>query len=852
MNTLQILSSRPVRRVLAPLGVLGVLALALTFLHRSMGGYDWHRLPADLSDIGVGHVAAALAATALSYLAMTGYDALALRYVADLVPDRLPWRRYASASLVATAFGNSLGASAIVGAALRARVYSAWQIPAAAIQRIIGFNLLTLGLGFAVLAGGGVLFQPGRAAQALHLPEPVVTGLAVTVLAPVLGYLAWSRLGRRPLVVKGHELRKPGYRLALAQVALSTVEVALMAAALWFLLPPSLALGAGVGFVAFVAAFAIATVAGLVSNVPGGVGVFESVLVVLLSTSIDPLALAPALVAFRVVYFLVPLLVAAVLLVGLEARRGRDVETGASRSQTVELVGVLTPSVLALLVAGLGVVLVATGEVPWLVSLPAGSAFSVSLVGVALLLLARGLHRRLREAWVVTRALLLGQVALCLVLDATVPGLAGLALLALLAPARGVFHRRSGSFHHPRGLSWTAAAVGLVAVALYAHQRADWGNDGTVLLSIGAEHPFSVRLAALLGTLGVVALGVRLLRPLVPGPRTTRCPDELAKAEQIVSTRGRATSHLAFTGDKRLLFSADGASFLMYQVEGRSWITMGAPVGDPGTFPDLLRDFVRLAERHDGRPVLYSVGEEHADLYRELGMTLTKLGEEAVVDLTTFAMTGKRYAKMRRWVNINVTAGSEVEILAPEQVTDALMAEMRQVSDEWLAERNAKEKRFSLGPFDEEYVRRFPVATVRFEGRLLAFATLWIGQEDGSLAVDLMRQRSGGPANVMNFLFVRLMQWGQEQGMRTFSLGMAPLAGLATGEGASVWDRLGALVFTRGEKYYNFQGVRHFKDCFHPTWESRYVVTRPGLAFPTAMVNVATLVGGGVRGLVSR
>ncbi|MCL8025018.1 bifunctional lysylphosphatidylglycerol flippase/synthetase MprF [Nocardioides bruguierae] len=849
MNTLQILTSRPVRRWLAPLGVLGVLALALLFLHRSLGGYDWHALPADLGAIGPVPVAGALAATALSYLAMTGYDALALRYVADLVPQRLPWRRYASASLVATAFGNSLGASAIVGAALRARVYSAWQIPTAAIQRIIGFNLLTLGLGFAVLSGGGVLAHPERASAALHLPEPVVTGLAVAVLAPVVGYLLWSRLGRRPLTVKGHELARPGYGLAVTQVALSTVEVALMAAALWFLLP----VGLDVAFVPFVAAFAIATVVGLVSNVPGGVGVFESVLLVLLSSAVDPVALAPALVAFRVVYFLLPLLVAAVLLVALEARRGRDAETGASRSQTVELVGVLTPSVLALIVAGLGVVMLATGEVPGLrAHLPEGSAFAVSLVGITLLLLARGLHRRLREAWVVTRALLFAQVGLSLLLGATVPGLAGLGVLALLAPARGVFHRRSGSFHHPRGLSWTLAATGIVGAALYWHQSAAWGTDGTVLLSVSDQHPASVRVAALLGVVGVLVLGLRLLRPLVPGPRTTRCPEELAKAEEIVSTRGRATSHLAFTGDKRLLFSADGASFLMYQVEGRSWITMGAPVGDPGTFAALLRDFVALAERHDGRPVLYSVGEEHADLYRELGLSLTKLGEEAVVDLTTFAMTGKRYAKMRRWVNINVTAGSEVEILAPEQVTDALMAEMREVSDEWLAERNAKEKRFSLGPFDDEYVRRFPVATVRFEGRLLAFATLWVGQEDGSVAVDLMRQRSGGPANVMNFLFVRIMQWGQEQGMRSFSLGMAPLSGLATGEDATTWDRIGALVFARGEKYYNFQGVRHFKDCFHPTWESRYVVTPKGLAFPTAMVNVATLVGGGVRGLVSR
>jgi lysylphosphatidylglycerol synthetase-like protein (DUF2156 family) len=845
MDLIRHLPPASFRRVVAPAAVLGVFAVALLVLRRSLSGYDWERLPADLVTIGTLPAILAVLATAASYLAMTGYDALALRYV----EHPLPYRRYAAASFVATAFGNSLGASALVGAALRARVYSAWQVPGFAITRIIAFNTVTLGLGFAVLAGGGMLLHPERVGEALRVSTAGTVAIAALVLAPVIGYLAWSRSGGSPIVIRHWRIDRPSRPLGLAQTVLSTLEVTAMAAALWVLLPAEL----GVGFVPFVTAFAIAVVAGLVSNVPGGVGVFESVLIVLLSVRVPAEELAPALVAFRLAYFVLPLVLAAVVLVGLEARRGRDEVTGASRSELVQRVGVLTPSLLALMVAGLGVVLVATGEVPWLrAHLPRGSAFAVSLVGVGLLLLARGLHRRLREAWIVTQGVLLAQVALCLMVGARIPGLAGLGLIALLAPAGGVFHRRTHVFGHPRGWTWTAVAGGLVTGSLWWHEAVDHSEgEGTFLaMTVGQDHPLHVRTAALLGMAGVLLAGNRLLRPVVPGPRTS-CPAELDRAEQIVAAHGRPTAHLVFTGDKRLLFSRAGDAFLMYQVEGRSWISMGGPVGDPGQFRELLVEFIELAERHDGRPVLYGVDDEHTGLCRELGLGLSKLGEEAVIELADFDLTGKRRARMRRWVSINERAGCTVEVRAAGEIDDVL-PELREISDEWLAERHAKEKRFSLGPFDDDYVRRFPVALLRCEGRLIAFATLWIGHEDGEVAVDLMRQRDGGPPNVMNYLFVQVMLWAREQDHQRFSLGMAPLSGLRTDATAPFWDRIGGMVFRHGEHFYNFQGVRHFKECFHPFWRPRYVACPPGLGFPTAMLNVATLVGGGVRGLVSR
>ncbi|HEX8496045.1 MAG TPA: YbhN family protein, partial [Actinomycetales bacterium] len=217
------LSSRtsmvPTRQLLAPVLMVGLLAAALTLLYRTFRLHSWADLSGHLLALHPGVVVAALLATAISYLAMTGYDALALRYV----EHRLPYRGYGLASFVATAFGNSLGASAVVGSALRARVYSTWQVPGFAITRIIGFNLVTLTLGAAVLAGSGMLHHPGKAGQALHLPVAAVVVIGSLLLTAVGGYLVWAVAGRA-IGWRGWRIDRPSLRLAVAQVVLSTFE----------------------------------------------------------------------------------------------------------------------------------------------------------------------------------------------------------------------------------------------------------------------------------------------------------------------------------------------------------------------------------------------------------------------------------------------------------------------------------------------------------------------------------------------------------------------------------------------------------------------------------------------------
>jgi phosphatidylglycerol lysyltransferase len=219
------------------------------------------------------------------------------------------------------------------------------------------------------------------------------------------------------------------------------------------------------------------------------------------------------------------------------------------------------------------------------------------------------------------------------------------------------------------------------------------------------------------------------------------------------------------------------------------------------------------------------------------------------VSLPDFSLDGgsrKWLRKMQRKV--------ESEECAFEIVADAspLLLELREISDAWLAEKKTREKGFSLGFFSEDYVRRFPLAVVRRGSQVVAFSNIWTSGGNEEVSVDLMRHRLDAPAGVMDYMFLSLILWGQQQGYKFFNLGMAPLSGLENRSLGTVWNRVGALTYRFGENFYNFQGLRQYKEKFDPVWEPMYLASPGGLALPRILTNLATLISGGLRGVVAK
>jgi lysylphosphatidylglycerol synthetase-like protein (DUF2156 family) len=486
------------------------------------------------------------------------------------------------------------------------------------------------------------------------------------------------------------------------------------------------------------------------------------------------------------------------------------------------------------------------------------SHFLSSILGLVLVLLAFGLKARLDGAWWATMATLLIASPLALFKAFAWEEAALLAAFAaLLSPFHGAFPRKARLARMEVTPGWLISAFAAVAGAgllgIWSFQHADYGDKPFWAVMADADAARAMRgwaaAAVLLFGFGIWRLFASAATPKVVGeddPELGRVRAILAKAEEA-----EPGSNLAMLGDKRFLFSASGESFLMFGVRGRSWISLGAPVGRRDEQMELLWRFRELADAHAARPGFYGLDAEHLPDIVELGFAIAKVGESAMVSLETFTIEGTKRGNLRRAWRQAGEAGATFEVVPPAEVA-TIMPELQAISAAWLVHHAGGDKSFSMGGFYPAYVSEFPVGVVRFEGKIIAFATLWITANKSAFSMDLMRYVDEGPRRIMDFLFVELIEWGRREGYQAVEFGMAPLSGLDDRPLAPVLSRVGALIFERGEDIYNFQGVRAYKGKYDPVWRPRYIAAPNKWAIPLLLADMGLLTSGGVAGLAKR
>lgn len=855
---------RPRRRILqgfVPFVGVAFFVLALVVLHRELATLGYREIATQIRSLPLASLLEAFVLTVLSFAVLSGYEALAMRYV----ERPLSYRRVAFASFVGYAFSQALGSPLLTGAPLRYRLYSGWGLSAVEVTRMVAFYTATFVLGMLTVVGGVLALQPAALAGSvpLSLPEGGLRVLGFAALACALAYGVWTLGPAKPLRLLSWEFPVPSPPIMTGQVAVGVADWLVAASVLYVLLPA----GHGLAFFPFVAVFAVALVLGQVSHVPGGLGVFEAVLLLLLPETVADGSLVASLVAYRGIYYLLPLLLAAGALGFYELRQRRE-----TLKETVGAFGQGISAVVPLALAGLaflaGMLLLFTGALP----LPAGrlawlgrglplpvlevSHFLGSLVGAGLLVLAWGLSRRLDVAYRLTLWLLAGGVVLSVVRGwGWVQVVVLLGALACILPARREFFRESSLRAEIPSAQWavlvSVALAGTVWLGLFAYRRVDLSSELWWEFTLRGDAPRFLRATVGVGVFFLVYGLSRLMRPSLPEAVVGDPESPPPEVDAVVDGSDRSHAALVYLGDKRVLLSKSRRAFVMYGVESRSWVSLGDPLGAPDDHDELVWRFRALAFRYGGWPVFYQARPSALPLYVDAGLVGAKLGEEAFVSLDGFTLEGGARKGLRRTVRKVEKEGASFDIIPPGEVPSVL-PDLRRISDAWLQEKSVREKGFSLGSFQEGYLRRTPLAVLRLEGRIVAFANVLASGGREELSADLMRYGPGAPASAMEYLFVRLMLWGSEDGFRRFSLGLAPLSGLDTRPLAPLWDRLGAAVFRYGEHFYNFQGLRAYKEKFDPVWEPRYLVSPGGLAFPRVLANVATLIGGGVRGILAR
>lgn len=293
-------------RIILPIISACLFAIAFWILYHELKNYHYREIVHYYHELSLYRLLLAIFSSILSYLMLIGYDFLGMWYIRH----PLGYGKIAFASYIGYAFSNSIGFSFISGGVIRYRFYSAWGLSAAEIAKVVAFCIFSSFLGFFTLAGISFLVKPETIPSYLRLPVYSVRPVGVFFIVLIAIYFSMIFFFKKPLSIKGRQLRLPSKKLFPAQILVSTLDWVFAAFTLYFLLPPNVK----ISLPGFISIFMTGQFAGLVSHVPGGLGIFEVVMLLLLPPVLTRSQIIGSLVSFRVVYYFIPLAIAALML----------------------------------------------------------------------------------------------------------------------------------------------------------------------------------------------------------------------------------------------------------------------------------------------------------------------------------------------------------------------------------------------------------------------------------------------------------------------------------------------------------------------------------------------------------
>ncbi|SFO76497.1 phosphatidylglycerol lysyltransferase [Cohaesibacter marisflavi] len=799
----------------------------------------------------------ALLATAAGYVALIGYDWSALRSLGKKVPANA----IAVGGFLGYSFGNTIGVSVISGGAVRYRVYSAFGLSLFEIASVSTFAALAFGFGITVIGLAALAIHPYALVNILPIaPDSLRVWAGVAAVAVVLLLLLMS-LNGKSLRLGKFELSAPTPGVLFSQLAFTLIDTSMAALTLYVLLP-----GARPDFLTFLPVFAAASMAGVLSHVPGGVGVFEIIIIAALPKGVPLDQIAAALLLYRLIYYLIPFALALAFVAINEARFAGGFITRLFGDVSEPLRPVMkaasgvAPTLIGLAVFGIGSYLVLIALMPsvrpdeidpddLLASiLLEGGALLSAVLGVLLVILSQGLVRRISGAYWLTLAALAVASGAALMNKLDLDSVLLLLTTAIvLWPFRSLFNRSAKLTRSVLSPGWFALAGGIAVSAatvfFFMHEATPYSTDLWTDFSSIANTSRALR-AGLAGSSFFLFVTVWLA--IQPATFHTRPPDQsaLQKARAIIDQQNDPKACLALTGDKELFFNDSEDAFIMYAVQGNKWIAYSDPVGPRDSIEPLVWSFWEEAYDNGAHPVMFEVSKAYLSLWIEMGFSLHKIGEEAEILLRDFTLAGSKFKSMRSAHNKALKDGFELSINeAPHDAT--LIAQLKSISDAWIADKIGGEKGFSLGRFDPDYLQNFPIATIKHHGQIVAFANILRPGDGSRVSIDLMRYPPEQANGVMEFLFIELIEYSRRTGAAEFSLSLAPLAGLQVRKGARLWNRFGAIMYRHGRSFYNFEGLRAFKQKFHPEWQPRFVAVPPGVSPISALKDVTLVISGG-------
>jgi phosphatidylglycerol lysyltransferase len=770
--------------------------------------------------------------TILSYATISLYDFFGAAYAGK----KISLKNAVAVSFTANAFGNSLGLSLLSSSAVRLRLYSLWRFTAAEIAQVIVFCEAASFAGFCALSPLFIFFNPQSGRVGILL---AASGAVFSVLLIV--YLIWGGFSKNNIAAFGSILKPPGIVPVISQLLFSTAEWLFSAAAFFVLLGVPLSY-----FIVFLSVFLASELFGIISNIPGGLGVFDASFVLLLSIpSITGPEILGALVFYRAVYYLLPLIASYFVYGAAEASHshtGLLEKAGEIKDLLSSTPGYFFSSLVFF--SGLTAMIIST--VPYLMpnysfissmmapGLQPAAGIMLSLCGAGLIMSARGLQKNLDSSYNISLGLLAASAAFVLI-NCFSYYTAGFFLIVLMCmlPFGKNFYRKNGFFTERPTTGFfysSAAAVLLCGLALYL---APGARSGPVFFGSAASFFLS-------GTSVITWMIVYIFVPFKPLPHSSTKYD-IDTAASIAFKSHDPLAQLALSGDKTLIFSWSRLAFIMYARCGSLWIALGDPYGPYVELEELIWKFKRLAASSGGSCAFFNVSGENLHFYSNTGLNFYKIGDEAKIALEYYPIDTAKDGFLREICGKLDSRGYSFRVL-PRSASPAFFRNAAVISREWLKKNGITEPGFLLGRFDTEYLRHFHIACVFDKNEKLAcFADVMAGPDRSEYKIDMIRSSADAPEEIELYLKYKLTLWGKDKHYAFFNLGTAPARRTPINSFTPAWNMAGAAFYNHGARFSSVWNIRKSLDKFSPSWSPRYVVCDNFFSVPRIFSEISLL-----------
>ncbi|HJV31923.1 MAG TPA: bifunctional lysylphosphatidylglycerol flippase/synthetase MprF [Bacillales bacterium] len=818
-----------------------LLILASVEMKKFAGSVDVDLLRQEVNHLHISSLILILCIALVAIFPMFFYDAILVKILGFQVPKR----ELIENSFIANSFSNLIGFGGLIGAMLRTYFYDEYEHDKRRLLRGIATVSLFYLTGIS-LVSWIVIIGYQHFAMFSEFKWLYFAVIAVGFYLPIF------------IIVHIYNFKKDQHALVTFHVGFKLVLVSILEwtaifAVIWII---GLILGLQISIHNLIPVFIIASCAGIISMIPGGLGSFDLVFIWGMQNLHAPSEKVLVLLLFyRIGYYFLPFLIGLVLFVKSYWEKWNKNWNNIPTT----IVQWFSHIVLTSLVFISGLILLLSASVPGIMSrmrlaqeilsfpiMNVSHQLSVS-AGFLLLGLSRGINYNVKRAYELTMLALILAALFSIFKGIDYEEATFFIIVAiLLRISKGQFYRESYI------MTWgkTLFDITLILIITSMYLIIGYSNLPSAKINLpskllpyvilDSQDLFSSAFIGLFIAILILMAGYFISKPK-KWIMEKSMDQEQEIREHLKLYQGKGLSHLIFLHDKYLFWNQKRNVLLTFQPYADKLVVLGDPIGDKSEIAKTIQEFQEVSDQYGYTPVFYQVSNEMLQYLHGNGYVFFKLGEEAFVDLTTFQPTDKKMRGLRIISEKYERENYHFELVQPPHSKE-LFQTLKIISDEWLEGRN--EKGFSLGFFDELYLNRSEIALVKDKhDQIIGFASIMpIYDQNVTVSVDLVRINPDSPNGTTDFLILSMINWAKDKGYQRFNMGMAPLTNVGLSRFSFLSERIAAQIFLHGHFIYHFQGLRKFKEEFTDIWEPKYIAYRRSSSLPFTMMQIALLI----------